>query len=81
MKHLKRFNEEFLDKEGTFAFFNKMTKEELLDYQKNFQHSFENPAEHDPEYVAWKTACELKGCFDKEPFYRSRKESEFPSRY
>jgi len=69
------------EKEGTFAFFNKMTKEELLDYQDNFNHSFENPAEHDPEFVAWKTACELKGCFDKESFYRSRKESEFPSRY
>jgi hypothetical protein len=66
---------------GTFGYFNTMTKEELLDYQKNFEHDFENPAEHDPEYVAWKKACEIKGCFDKEPFYRSRKESEFPSRY
>ena len=66
---------------GTFGYFNTMTKEELLDYQKNFEHDFENPAEHDPEYVAWKTACELKKCFDREPIYRSRKESEFPSRY
>ena len=66
---------------GTFAFFNKMTKEELLDYQDNFDHSFENPAEHDPEYVAWKKACDLKRCFDVESFDRTRKESEFPSKY
>jgi hypothetical protein len=66
---------------GTFGYFNTMTKEELLDYQKNFEHDFENPAEHDPEYVAWKTACELKGCFEREPFARTRKESEFPSKY
>jgi hypothetical protein len=66
---------------GTFGYFNTMTKEELLDYQKNFEHDFENPAEHDPEYVAWKTACELKGCFKREPFARTRKESEFPSKY
>ena len=65
---------------GTFGYFNTMTKEELLDYQKNFEHDFENPAEHDPEYVAWKTACELKGCFEREPFARTRKESEFPSK-
>jgi len=65
----------------TFGYFNTMTKEELLDYQKNFEHDFENPAEHDPEYVAWKTACELKGCFEREPFARTRKESEFPSKY
>ena len=69
------------EKEGTFAFFNKMTKEELLDYQDNFDHSFENPAEHDPEYVAWKKACDLKRCFDVESFDRTRKESEFPSKY
>jgi hypothetical protein len=54
---------EYLEKEGTFYFFNKMLKEELIDYQKNFKHSFENPAEHDPKYVAWKKVCQLKNCF------------------
>lgn len=54
---------EYLEKEGTFDFFNKMTKKELIDYQKSFKHSFENPAEHDPKYVAWKKVCELKNCF------------------
>ena len=56
------------------------SKEELLDYQKNFQHSFDNPAEHDPKFVAWKKACDIKNCFDREPFSHSKKESEFPSK-
>ena len=77
----EEYDEDLRENRGTFGYFNTMTKEELLDYQKNFEHDFENPAEHDPEYVAWKTACELKKCFDKEPFDRSRKESEFPSKY
>lgn len=51
------------EREGTFDYFMTKSKEELLDYQKNFQHNFENPAEHDPKYVAWKKACEIKGCF------------------
>ena len=54
------------------------SKEELLDYQKNFQHSFENPAEHDPKFVAWKKACQIKGCF-KAPtlnILRKRRELE-----
>lgn len=77
----EEYDEDLRENRRTFGYFETMTKEELLDYQKNFDHSFENPAEHDPEYVAWKTACELKGCFEREPFTRSRKESEFPSRY
>lgn len=66
MKYLKRFNESREEREGTFDYFMTKSKEELIDYQKNFQHSFENPAEHDPKYVAWKKACELKKCFPKE---------------
>lgn len=67
---------------GTFKYFMSLSNDELKDYQNNFSHhDFENPAEHSPEFVAWKKACEIKKCFDKEPFYRSRKESEFPSRY
>lgn len=76
----EEYDEDLRENRGTFGYFNKMTKDELLDYQDNFDHSFENPAEHDPEYVAWKTACELKGCFERVPFDRSRKESEFPSK-
>ena len=63
MKYLKRFNENKQEREGTFDYFMTKSKEELLDYQKNFQHSFENPAEHDPKFVAWKKACEIKKCF------------------
>jgi len=77
----EEYDEDLRENRKTFGYFNTMTKEELLDYQKNFEHDFENPAEHDPEYVAWKTACELKKCFDRKPFDRSRKESEFPSKY
>ena len=67
---------------GTFKYFMSLSNDELKDYQNNFSnHDFDNPAEHSPEFVAWKKACEIKKCFDKEPFYRSRKESEFPSRY
>jgi hypothetical protein len=80
MKHLKRFNESREEREGTFDYFMTKTKEELLDYQKNFQHSFENPAEHDATFVAWKKACEIKKCFDKESYPHTRKESEFPSK-
>jgi len=80
MKHLKTFNESREEREGTFDYFMTKSKEELLDYQKNFQHSFENPAEHDPKFVAWKKACEVKKCFDKESFPHTRKESEFPSK-
>jgi len=80
MKHLKRFNESREEREGTFDYFMTKSKEELLDYQKNFQHSFENPAEHDPKFVAWKKACEIKKCFDKKSFPHTRKESEFPSK-
>lgn len=68
------------EREGTFDYFMTKSKEELLDYQKNFQHSFENPAEHDATFVAWKKACEIKKCFDKESYPHTRKESEFPSK-
>jgi hypothetical protein len=80
MKYLKRFDESREEREGNFDYFMTKSKEELLDYQKNFKYSFENPAEHDPIYVAWKKACDIKKCFDREPFSRSKKESEFPSK-
>lgn len=59
-------SEDNLEKEGTFNYFMNKSKEELLDYQKNFKHSFENPAEHDPKYVAWKKACQIKKCFTED---------------
>jgi hypothetical protein len=62
-KMLNKLLESREETEGTFDYFMNKSKEELLDYQKNFQHSFENPAEHDPKYVAWKKACAFKGCF------------------
>ena len=41
-----------------------LSNDELKDYQKNFtHHGFDNPAEHNPEYVAWKKACEIKKVF------------------
>lgn len=44
-----------------------LSNDELKDYQKNFtHHGFENPAEHNPEYVAWKKACEIKKVFVEE---------------
>jgi len=64
------------EREGTFDYFMTKSKEELLDYQKNFQHSFENPAEHDPKYVAWKKACEIKGCFKVPTLNLMRKRRE-----
>jgi undecaprenyl pyrophosphate synthase len=79
-KMLNKLLESREEREGTFDYFMTKSKEELIDYQKNFQHSFENPAEHDPKFVAWKKACEVKKCFDKESFPHSRKESEFPSK-
>jgi|688.fasta_scaffold1034022_1 hypothetical protein len=79
-KMLNKLLESREEREGTFDYFMTKSKEELIDYKKNFQHSFENPAEHDPKFVSWKKACEIKGCFDKESFSRSRKESEFPSK-
>jgi len=79
-KKISKLLENREEREGTFDYFMSKSKEELLDYQKNFQHSFENPAEHDPKYVAWKKACEVKKCFDKESYPHTRKESEFPSK-
>lgn len=71
------------EREGTFDYFMTKSKEELIEYQKNFQHSFENPA-HDPKFVAWKKACEVKKCFPKdEPtqgFKGIQKEPGFPSK-
>jgi hypothetical protein len=68
--------EERKEKEGTFDYFMTKSREELLDYQKNFQHSFENPAEHDPKYVAWKKACAFKGCFKVPSIKTLRKRRE-----
>lgn len=79
-KKISKLLENREEREGTFDYFMTKSKEELIDYQKNFQHSFENPAEHDPKFVAWKKACEIKKCFDKESFPHTRKESEFPSK-
>ncbi len=79
-KKISKLLESREEREGTFDYFMTKSKEELLDYQKNFQHSFENPAEHDPKFVAWKKACEVKKCFDKESYPHTRKESEFPSK-
>lgn len=54
------------NQKGTFKYFMALSNDELKDYQKNFtNHGFENPAEHNPEYVAWKTACEIKKVFSK----------------
>ena len=50
-------------KEGTFAYSNSMTPEELRDLQKTFKHDFDNPAQHDPKFVAYLKACELKKVF------------------
>lgn len=62
-KKISKLLENREEREGTFDYFMTKSKEELLDYQKNFQHSFENPAEHDPKFVAWKKACQIKRCF------------------
>jgi len=49
---------------GTFKYFMSLSNDELKDYQSNFSHhDFENPAEHSPEFVAWKKACEIKKVF------------------
>jgi hypothetical protein len=75
-KMLNKLLESREEREGTFDYFMTKSKEELLDYQKNFQHSFENPAEHDPKYVAWKKACEIKGCFKVPTLNLMRKRRE-----
>lgn len=49
---------------GTFKYFMSLSDDELKQYQDNFSHhNFENPAEHSPEFVAWKKACQLKKIF------------------
>jgi hypothetical protein len=48
------------NKKGTFNYFMSLSNDELKNYQKKFSHSFENPAEHNPEFVAWKKACQIK---------------------
>lgn len=50
-------------KEGTFAYYNAMSPEELRSLQKTFKHDFDNPAQHDPKFVAYLKACELKKVF------------------
>ena len=82
-KKISKLLESREEREGTFDYFMTKSKEELLDYQKNFQHSFDNPAEHDPKFVAWKKACELKGCFptdDENKGFRGEEETKFPSK-
>lgn len=82
-KKISKLLENREEREGTFDYFMTKTKDELIEYQKNFNHSFENPAEHDPKFVAWKKACEVKKCF-KEPanstFKGIQKEPGFPSK-
>jgi hypothetical protein len=52
------------NKKGTFSYFMSLSNDELKDYQKNFSHhGFENPAEHNPDFVAWKKACQIKKVF------------------
>ena len=64
-------------KEGTFAYYNAMTKEELKSLQKTFKHDFENPAQHDPKFVAYLKACELKKVFkDKDQTPRNLKSNK-----
>ena len=64
-------------KEGTFVYYNAMTKEELKSLQKTFKHDFENPAQHDPKFVAYLKACELKKVFkDKDQTPRNLKSNK-----
>lgn len=65
MKYLKKFNEDAETKKNHFDYFNDMTDQELRDYEVNFKHDFDNPQHHNPEYVAYKTACKLKNVFVK----------------
>ena len=54
-----------------------MTPEELRDLQKTFKHDFENPAQHDPKFVAYLKACELKKVFvGKDHTPRNRKQNK-----
>ena len=63
---LNKYSDDKENQKGTFKYFMSLSNDELKDYQKNFtHHGFENPAEHNPEYVAWKTACEIKKVFSK----------------
>jgi len=67
------------NQKGTFKYFMTLSNDELKDYQKNFtHHGFENPAEHNPEYVAWKKACEIKKVFaEKKEYKREIKDNNF----
>ena len=51
------------EKKNLLDYFMDMSNEELMEYEKNFKHSFEDPQHHNPEYVAYKTACRLKRVF------------------
>ena len=83
-KKINKLLESREEREGTFDYFMTKSKEDLIEYQKNFNHSFDNPAEHDPKFVAWKKACEVKKCFPKENpeknFRGIQKEPGFPSK-
>ena len=70
------------NKKGTFKYFIALSNDELKDYQKNFtHHGFDNPAEHNPEYVAWKKACEIKKVFvEKKKYKREIKDNNFSRR-
>lgn len=65
------------NQKGTFKYFMALSNDELKDYQKNFtHHGFDNPAEHNPEYVAWKKACEIKKVFAEEKKQDKREPKE-----
>ena len=65
-------------KEGTFAYYNAMTKDELKSLEKSFKHDFENPAQHDPKFVAYLKACELKKVFaDKKEHIPNLKDNNY----
>ena len=58
-----------------------MTKDELKSLEKSFKHDFENPAQHDPKFVAYLKACELKKVFaDKKEHIPNLKDNNYSRR-
>jgi hypothetical protein len=50
-------------KEGTFAYYDNMSAEQLRSLESTFKHDFDNPQHHNPKYVAYKKACQAKQVF------------------
>jgi hypothetical protein len=68
-------------KEGAFSYYNSMTPEELRSLADTFKHDFDNPAQHDPKFVAYLKACELKKVFaDKKEHIPNVKDNNFSRR-